>query len=115
MECKTNRGIKDVAEDIVGRIKTGDLQITRFAYADGYKDDLINTNAKYCFILKYESRFENCGLNFEKVKFWPPKGGLYRDLLRIHTAKSSFTPKILKIHYQIFENVLSTTKGLHTH
>ena len=42
VECKTNRGIKDVAEDIVGRIKTGDLQITRFAYADGYKDDLIN-------------------------------------------------------------------------
>ena len=42
VECKTNRGVKDVAEDIVGRIKTGDLQITRFAYADGYKDDLIN-------------------------------------------------------------------------
>ena len=39
---KTNRGVKDVAEDVVGRIKTGDLQITRFAYADGYKDDLIN-------------------------------------------------------------------------
>ena len=42
VECKTNRGVKDVAEDVVGRIKTGDLQITRFAYADGYKDDLIN-------------------------------------------------------------------------
>ena len=49
VECKTNRGVKDEVdelyqklEDVVGRIKTGDLQITRFAYADGYKDDLIN-------------------------------------------------------------------------
>jgi len=41
-ESKSNRGVKDIADDIVGRIKVGDLQITRFAYADGYKEDLIN-------------------------------------------------------------------------
>ena len=40
-EAKCGRGIKDVAEDVVAHIKTGDLQISRFAYADGYMDDLI--------------------------------------------------------------------------
>ncbi len=40
-ESKSNRGIKDIADDIVGRIQPGDLQITRFAYHDDYKDDLI--------------------------------------------------------------------------
>lgn len=40
-EAKSGRGIKDVAEDVVAHIKTGDLQISRFAYADGYMDDLI--------------------------------------------------------------------------
>ena len=40
-ECKSNRGIKDVAEDVVGTIKTGDLQITRFAYVDGHLEDLM--------------------------------------------------------------------------
>ena len=33
-ESKSNRGIKDIADDIVGRIQPGDLQITRFAYHD---------------------------------------------------------------------------------
>lgn len=41
-EAKSGRGIKDVAEDVVAHIKPGDLQISRFAYADGYMDDLIN-------------------------------------------------------------------------
>jgi hypothetical protein len=41
-ESKTNRGVKDIGGDVVGRIKVGDLQITRFAFADGYMDDLIN-------------------------------------------------------------------------
>jgi|TARA_B110000495_G_C23035496_1_gene618236 hypothetical protein len=41
-ECKSNRGIKDVAEDVVGTIKSGDLQVTRFAYADGHLEDLVN-------------------------------------------------------------------------
>ena len=40
-ESKSNRGIKDIADDIVGRIQPGDLQITRFAYHDDYKEDLI--------------------------------------------------------------------------
>ena len=40
-EAKSGRGIKDVAEDVVAHIKAGDLQITRFAYADGYMDDLV--------------------------------------------------------------------------
>ena len=40
-ESKSNRGLKDIADDIVGRIQPGDLQITRFAYHDDYKDDLI--------------------------------------------------------------------------
>ena len=41
-ESKSNRGIKDIADDIVGRIDVGDLQITRFAYHDDYIDDLIS-------------------------------------------------------------------------
>lgn len=41
-ESKTNRGVKDFANDIVGRIKIGDLQISRFAYIDDYKQDLID-------------------------------------------------------------------------
>jgi hypothetical protein len=39
-ESKSNRGIKDVADDVVGRIQPGDLQITRFAYHPDYLDDL---------------------------------------------------------------------------
>ena len=35
-ECKSKRGIKDIAEDVIGTIKPGDLQITRFAYGDGH-------------------------------------------------------------------------------
>ena len=42
-ESKSNRGIKDIADDIVGRIQPGDLQITRFAYHDDYKEDLITS------------------------------------------------------------------------
>ena len=45
-ESKSNRGIKDIADDIVGRIQPGDLQITRFAYNDEYKDDLIQNIQK---------------------------------------------------------------------
>ena len=45
-ESKSNRGIKDIADDIVGRIQPGDLQITRFAYNDEYKDDLIKNIQK---------------------------------------------------------------------
>ena len=41
-ESKTNRGVKDFADDIVGTIKVGDLQVSRFAYKDNYKQDLIN-------------------------------------------------------------------------
>ena len=41
-ESKTNRGIKDFADDVVGTIKVGDLQVSRFAYKDNYKQDLIN-------------------------------------------------------------------------
>ena len=35
--------------------------------------------------LKYESRFDNCGVNFQKLRFGPPTGGLYRNSLRICT------------------------------
>ena len=45
-ESKSNRGIKDIADDVVGRIQPGDLQITRFAYNDEYKDDLIQNIQK---------------------------------------------------------------------
>lgn len=41
-ESKTNRGVKDFADDVVGTIKVGDLQVSRFAYKDNYKQDLIN-------------------------------------------------------------------------
>ena len=41
-ESKTNRGVKDFADDIVGTIKVGDLQVSRFAYKDNYKQDLID-------------------------------------------------------------------------
>ena len=41
-ESKTNRGVKDFADDVVGTIKVGDLQVYRFAYKDNYKQDLIN-------------------------------------------------------------------------
>ena len=41
-ESKTNRGLKDFADDVVGTIKVGDLQVLRFAYKDNYKQDLIN-------------------------------------------------------------------------
>ena len=41
-ESKTNRGVKDFADDVVGTIKVGDLQVSRFAYKDNYKKDLIN-------------------------------------------------------------------------
>ena len=41
MESKSNRGIKDIADDVIGRIQPGDLQITRFAYRDEYFDELI--------------------------------------------------------------------------
>ena len=40
-ENKGSRGVKDFAEDIVGRVEKGDLQITRFAYDDEYLDELI--------------------------------------------------------------------------
>ena len=40
-ENKGSRGVKDFAEDIVGRVEKGDLQITRFAYEDKYMDELI--------------------------------------------------------------------------
>ena len=41
-ESKTNRGVKDFADDVVGTIKVGDLQVSRFAYKDNYKQDLID-------------------------------------------------------------------------
>ena len=41
IESKSNRGIKDIAGDVIGRIQPGDLQITRFAYKDDYLDELI--------------------------------------------------------------------------
>ena len=41
-ESKTNRGVKDFGDDVVGTIKVGDLQVSRFAYKDNYKQDLIN-------------------------------------------------------------------------
>ena len=41
IESKSDRGIKDIAKDVIGRIQPGDLQVTRFAYKDGYLDELI--------------------------------------------------------------------------
>ena len=40
-KSKGKRGIKDFADDIVGTIQMGDLQITRFAYQTEYLDDMI--------------------------------------------------------------------------
>ena len=36
-----NRGIKDFGGDVVGNIKRGDVQITRFAYETEYFNDLL--------------------------------------------------------------------------
>ncbi len=41
-EAKSSRGIKDIAEDVVATIKAGDLQISRFAYAPEWKQELID-------------------------------------------------------------------------
>ena len=41
-ESKTNRKLKDFADDCVGNIRVGDLQISRFAYKKKYKKDLLN-------------------------------------------------------------------------
>tara|TARA_B100000029_G_scaffold516338_1_gene628846 strand:- start:19322 stop:20500 length:1179 start_codon:yes stop_codon:yes gene_type:complete len=41
-ESKSNRGIKDIADDVVGRIQPGDLQITRFAYKKTWLPDMID-------------------------------------------------------------------------
>ncbi len=38
-KSKGKRGIKDFADDIVGTIQMGDLQITRFAYQTEYVDE----------------------------------------------------------------------------
>lgn len=45
-ESKSNRGVKDIADDIVGTLSKGDLQVTRFAYKDGYENELLESIQK---------------------------------------------------------------------
>ena len=48
-ESKSNRGIKDFGGDVVGNIKRGDVQITRFAYETEYFNDLLEDIKKNTF------------------------------------------------------------------
>ena len=62
-ESKSNRGLKDIADDIVGRIQPGDLQITRFAYRKECMNELIENilelaRIKNKFIDEYKTYFD---------------------------------------------------------
>ncbi len=62
-ESKTNRGLKDFADDVVGTIKVGDLQVLRFAYKDNYKQDLIND-------IEDKRKINNFIFDNEKKNLW---------------------------------------------
>lgn len=62
-ESKTNRGVKDFADDVVGTIKVGDLQVSRFAYKDNYKQDLIND-------IEDKRKINNFMFDNEKKNLW---------------------------------------------
>lgn len=62
-ESKTNRGVKDFADDVVGTIKVGDLQVSRFAYKDNYKQDLIND-------IEDRRKINNFMFDNEKKNLW---------------------------------------------
>ena len=62
-ESKTNRGVKDFADDVVGTIKVGDLQVSRFAYKDNYKQDLIND-------IEDKRKINNFIFDNEKKNLW---------------------------------------------
>ena len=62
-ESKTNRGIKDFTDDVVGTIKVGDLQVSRFAYKDNYKQDLIDD-------IEDKRKINNFMFDNEKKNLW---------------------------------------------
>ena len=62
-ESKTNRGVKDFADDVVGTIKVGDLQVSRFAYKDNYKQDLIDD-------IEDKRKINNFMFDNEKKNLW---------------------------------------------